>query len=270
VLDWDSNRFLEAFFAVPMMGAVLQTVNVRLPPEQLAYTINHAGSSVLLVNDDFVPLLQSLMPQLPKVTRLVVMSDRSEPQTGGLSFEGEYEALLAAASPDYDFPDFDENTQATTFYTSGTTGLPKGVYYSHRQLVLHCLSELTFLGLSGRFSRDDVYMPMTPMFHVHAWGFPWAATLAGVKQVYPGRYDPALLVRLIATEGVTLTHGVPTLLQMLLNGAAAAKTRFGGLKMAVGGSEFPRRWRSRRWKPESTSGRATECPRPGRSSRPRR
>jgi fatty-acyl-CoA synthase len=195
---------------------------------------------VLLVNDDFVPLLQDLMPQLPKVTRLVVMSDRSEPQTGGLSFEGEYEALLAAASPDYHFPDFDENTQATTFYTSGTTGLPKGVYYSHRQLVLHCLSELTFLGMAGRFSRDDVYMPMTPMFHVHAWGFPWAATLAGVKQVYPGRYDPALLVRLIATEGVTLTHGVPTLLQMLLNGAAAAKTHFGGLKMAVGGSELPK------------------------------
>ena len=205
VLDWDSNRFLEAFFAVPMMGAVLQTVNVRLSPEQIAYTINHAGSSVLLVNDEFVPLLQDLMPQLPKVTRLVAMSDRSAPRTGGLSFEGEYETLLAASSPDYRFPDFDENTQATTFYTTGTTGLPKGVYYSHRQLVLHCLSELAFLGMAGkhgRFSRDDVYMPMTPMFHVHAWGFPWAATLAGVKKVYPGRYDPALLVRLIATEGV--------------------------------------------------------------------
>jgi fatty-acyl-CoA synthase len=238
VLDWDSNRFLEAFFAVPMMGAVLQTVNVRLLPEQIAYTINHAGASVLLVNDDFVPLLQDLMPQLPQVKRLVSMSDRAEPRTGSLSFAGEYEALLAASSPDYRFPDFDENTQATTFYTSGTTGLPKGVYYSHRQAVLHCLSELSFLGMAGRFSRDDVYMPMTPMFHVHAWGFPWAATLAGVKQVYPGRYDPALLVKLITTEGVTITHGVPTLLQMLLNGAAAAKTHFGGLKMTVGGSEL--------------------------------
>jgi fatty-acyl-CoA synthase len=241
VLDWDSNRFLEAFFAVPMMGAVLQTVNVRLPPEQMAYTINHAGSSVLLVNDDFVPVLHDLIPQLPNVTRLVAMSDRSEPRTGGLSFEGEYEGLLAAASPDYSFPDFDENTQATTFYTSGTTGLPKGVYYSHRQVVLHCLSELAFLGMAGkqgRFTRDDVYMPMTPMFHVHAWGFPWAATLAGVKQVYPGRYDPALLVKLITTEGVTFTHGVPTLLQMLLNAAAAAKTHFGGLKMLIGGSEL--------------------------------
>jgi acyl-CoA synthetase (AMP-forming)/AMP-acid ligase II len=241
VLDWDSNRFLEAFFAVPMMGAVLQTVNVRLPPEQVAYTINHAGSSVLLVNDEFAPLLQDLMPRLSKVKKLVVMSDRSVPQTGSLSFEGEYEALLAASSPDYLFPDFDENTQATTFYTSGTTGLPKGVYYSHRQVVLHCLSELAFLGLAGkhgRFSRDDVYMPMTPMFHVHAWGFPWAATLAGVKQVYPGRYHPELLVRLIKTEGVTFTHGVPTLLEMLLNAAAAAKVRLDGLKMIIGGSEL--------------------------------
>ena len=241
VLDWDSNRFLEAFFAVPMMGAVLQTVNVRLPPEQVAYTINHAGSSVLLVNDEFVPLLQGLMPQLPKVKKLVVMSDRPAPQTGSLSFEGEYEALLAASSPDYLFPDFDENTQATTFYTSGTTGLPKGVYYSHRQVVLHCLSELAFLGVAGkhgRFSRDDVYMPMTPMFHVHAWGFPWAATLAGVKQVYPGRYHPELLVRLIETEGVTFTHCVPTLLEMLLSAAAAAKAHLGELKMVIGGSEL--------------------------------
>src|SRR6478609_898595 len=243
VLDWDSNRFLEAFFAIPMMGAVLQTVNVRLPPEQVAYTINHADSSVLLINDEFVPLLQSLMPRLLKVKKLVVMSDRSVPQTGSLSFEGEYEGLLAPSSPDYLFPDFDENTQATTFYTSGTTGLPKGVYYSHRQVVLHCLSELAFLGVAGkhgRFSRDDVYMPMTPMFHVHAWGFPWAATLAGVKQVYPGRYHPELLVRLITTERVTFTHGVPTLLQMLLGAAASANVDFAGLKMVIGGSALPK------------------------------
>src|ERR1700756_5485951 len=243
VLDWDSHRFLEAFFAVPMMGAVLQTVNVRLPPEQIAYTIEHAGSSVLLVNDDFVPLLQDLMPQLSKVRRLVAMSDRSEPRTGSLSFAGEYEALLAAASPDYCFPYFDENTQATTFYTTGTTGLPKGVYYSHRQVVLHSLCELAFFGgasQQGRFSRDDVYMPITPMFHVHAWGFPWAATLAGVKQVYPGRYDPAMLLKLIKTEKVTFTHGVPTILQMLLNAAAAAKTDLAGLKMVIGGSALPK------------------------------
>jgi fatty-acyl-CoA synthase len=243
VLDWDSNRFLEAFFAVPMMGAVLQTVNVRLSPEQITYTIKHAGASVLLVNDEFVELLQAIMPQLSNVKKLVVLSDRNAPATGNLPFVGEYEELLAAASPDYDFPDFDENTQATTFYTTGTTGLPKGVYYSHRQLVLHAMAELAFLGTAakqGRFHRDDVYMPITPMFHVHAWGCPWAATLAGVKQVYPGRYEPALLLKLIKSEGVTFTHCVPTILQMLLGAAATANVDFAGLKMVIGGSALPK------------------------------
>src|SRR6201987_4588399 len=242
VLDWDSNRFLEAFFAIPMMGAVLQTVNVRLSPEQIAYTINHAKCSTLLVNDEFGGLVEGLKSKLTNLKRMVVMSDQSAPRTGDLPFVGEYEALLAAASPDYAFPDFDENTQATTFYTTGTTGLPKGVYYSHRQLVLHALSELAFLGIAGmqgRFCRDDVYMPITPMFHVHAWGFPWAATLAGVKQVYPGRYEPAMLLKLIKTEGVTFTHGVPTLLQMLLDAAAKANVDLAGLKMVIGGSELP-------------------------------
>jgi fatty-acyl-CoA synthase len=232
VLDWDSHRFLEAYFAVPMMGAVLQMVNVRLSPDQIAYTINHAGSSVLLVNEDFVPVLDGIKQQLPKVKTLILMSDRAEPQTGGLTFAGEYEDLLLDASPDYGFPDFDENTLATTFYTTGTTGSPKGVYFSHRQLVLHSLAEMAFFGTAakqGRFCRDDVYMPMTPMFHSHAWGLPWTATLSGVKQVYPGRYDPALLLKLIKTEGVTFTHCVPTILQMLA-----------GLKMVIGGSELPR------------------------------
>jgi len=243
VLDWDSNRFLEAFFAIPMMGAVLQTVNVRLSPEQIAYTINHAGASTLLVSDEFVGMLEGLKPQLPKVKTLIVMSDRTKPETGGLSFVGEYENLLAGASADYAFPDFDENTQATTFYTTGTTGLPKGVYYSHRQLVLHTLCELALFGLAsqqGRFCRDDVYMPITPMFHAHAWGFPWAATLAGVKQVYPGRYEPAMLLKLIKSEGVTFTHGVPTILQMLLKVAAAEKVDLAGLKMVIGGSALPK------------------------------
>jgi len=243
LLDWDSNRFLEAYFAIPMMGAVLQTVNVRLSPEQIAHTINHAGSSVLLVNDEFVPTLEGIRDKLPKVKRLVLMSDRAVPQTGGLTFAGEYEDLLLADSPDYSFRDFDENTVATTFYTTGTTGAPKGVYFTHRQLVLHSLAEMAFFGTAakqGRFCRDDVYMPITPMFHAHAWGFPWTATLAGVKQVYPGRYDPALLLKLIKTEGVTFTHGVPTILQMLLAAAMTANTDLAGLKMVVGGSELPK------------------------------
>ncbi len=243
VLDWDSNRYLEAFFAIPMMGAVLQTVNVRLSPEQVAYTIDHAGASTLLVNDEFVDLVQSILPKLSKVRTLVALSDRQAPAAGQLQFAGEYEELLATASPDYAFPDFDENVQATTFYTTGTTGLPKGVYFSHRQLVLHSMAELALFGLAakhGGFDRDDVYMPITPMFHVHAWGFPWAATLAGVKQVYPGRYDPALLVKLIKTERVTFTHCVPTILQMLLDAATKADVDLAGLKMVIGGSALPK------------------------------
>ena len=243
VLDWDSNRFLEAYFAIPMMGAVLHTVNVRLSPEQITHTINHGGSSVLLVNDDFVPALEGIRNKLPKVKRLVLMSDRAVPQAGELTFEGHYEDLLLAGSPDYSFPDFDENMIATTFYTTGTTGAPKGVCFSHRQLVLHSLAEMAFFGTAakqGRFCRDDVYMPITPMFHSHAWGFPWTSTLAGVKQVYPGRYNPALLVKLIKTEGVTFTHGVPTILEMLLDAATKANTDLAGLKMVIGGSELPK------------------------------
>src|SRR5258705_8993581 len=136
------------------------------------------------------------------------MSDRPAPQTGSLSFVGEYENLLAVAAPDYDFPDFDENTQATTFYTTGTTGMPKGVYYSHRQLVLHSICGLALFGmagLQGRFLRGDVYMPITPMFHLHALGFPSSATLARVQQGYPRRFEPALLGKLIKSRRVTLT-----------------------------------------------------------------
>ena len=153
VLDWDSNRYLEAFFAIPMMGAVLQTVNVRLSPEQVAYTIDHAGASTLLVNDEFVDLVQSILPKLSKVKTLVALSDRQAPAAGQLQFAGEYEELLATASPDYAFPDFDENVQATTFYTTGTTGLPKGVYFSHRQLVLHAMAELALFGLAAKHGR---------------------------------------------------------------------------------------------------------------------
>jgi len=243
VLDWDSHRFLEAFFAIPMMGAVLQTVNVRLSPEQIAYTIEHAGSSVLLVNDEFVELVESIMPKLPKVKKLVLISDRETPTVGGLKFEGEYEALLKTASDSFDFADFDENTFATTFYTTGTTGLPKGVYFSHRQLVLHTLAELAAFGTApkqGRFDRDDVYMPITPMFHVHAWGYPWTATVAGAKQVYPGRYIPSMLLNLIKTEGVTFTHCVPTILQMLLGAPESASIDLSKLTMIIGGAALPK------------------------------
>jgi acyl-CoA synthetase (AMP-forming)/AMP-acid ligase II len=240
VMDWDSHRYLESFFAVPMYGAVLQTVNVRLSPEQIAYTLNHAGASVVLVNAEFLPLLEQIRGELKTVRRYVLLTD--EATAPPADFAGEYETLLAAARADYEFPDFDENTRATTFYTTGTTGLPKGVYFSHRQLVLHTLALSSALALAprqGRLHRADVYMPITPMFHVHAWGFPYVATLAGVKQVYPGRYQPDSLLRLRAKEGVTISHCVPTILMMLLNSPLAREADLAGWKMIIGGSALP-------------------------------
>ena len=244
VMDWDSHRYLEAFFAVPMMGAVLQTVNVRLSPEQILYTLNHARADVLLVNAEFVPMLAIIKDQLETVKRFILISDDGATLGSfGIPYAGEYEALLAAASPDYDFPDFDENTRATTFYTTGTTGLPKGVYFSHRQLVLHTLAVATALGSAagqGRVHRDDVYMPITPMFHVHAWGMPYLATMLGMKQVYPGRYSPDMLLKLIASEGVSFSHCVPTILHMLLADKAGADVDLSGCKMIIGGAAFPK------------------------------
>jgi fatty-acyl-CoA synthase len=245
VLDWDSHRYLECFLGIPMMGAVLHMVNVRLSAEQILYTINHAEDDVLLVHSDFLPLVEAIRDKLQTVKTLVVLADGAEPATTTtLPFAGEYERLLAASPAEYDFPDFDENTQATTFYTTGTTGpVPKGVSFSHRQLVLHTLATAAAAGTavaSGRVHRGDVYMPITPMFHVHAWGMPYVATMLGLKQVYPGRYDPEVLVRLIQSEGVTFSHCVPTLLHMLLTCPAARDVDLRGLKMVIGGSALPR------------------------------
>ena len=175
--------------------------------------------------------------------KVVVIDDGGGPQDLPLPADAEYERLLASGSTDYVFPDFDENTRATTFYTTGTTGLPKGVYFSHRQLVLHTLSELAAMALpasQGRFHADDVYMPITPMFHVHAWGFPYAATVAGAKQVYPGRYAPVLLLELIKREGVTFSHCVPTILHMLLSSPSSRDVDLSRWKVVIGGSALPK------------------------------
>ncbi|VXC12605.1 Long-chain-fatty-acid--CoA ligase [Pseudomonas sp. 8AS] len=238
VLDWDSHRYLECFFAVPMIGAVLHTVNIRMSPEQVLYTMNHAEDDLVLVHDDFLPLLEQIQDELTTVKGYVQLTDDCAKATS-LPVWGEYEALLADASKQYDFPDFDENSVATTFYTTGTTGNPKGVYFSHRQLVLHTLNAVGTLGAYRGLPllrSDDVYMPITPMFHVHAWGVPYVATLMGIKQVYPGRYEPNTLVRLFREEKVSFSHCVPTILQMLLSCPEAAQTDFSGWKILIGGS----------------------------------
>lgn len=242
MMDWDSHRYLECFFAVPMMGAILQTVNVRFSPEQILYTLNHAKADVLLVNSEFFPLLAQIAPELETVKAFVLFSDESSMPSAPVTAAAEYEALLAESSPDYVFPDFDENAQATTFYTTGTTGQPKGVYFSHRQLVLHTLACASALGggqRQGHVHREDVYMPLTPMFHVHAWGFPYLATMLGLKQVYPGRYRPEVICRLITEEGVTFSHCVPTVLHLVLGHALAKNADFTGWKILIGGSAMP-------------------------------
>ena len=243
VLDWDSHRYHECYFAIPMMGAVLQTGNLALPPEQLLYTLNDTGATTLLLNVDFLPLIEPLASRLPKVSRFILLNDRPELPTTTLPVAGEYEALIESSSPFFVFPDFDERTRATTFHTTGTTGLPKGVYFSHRQILLHVFSTLVEFGVAtvqGRIHRDDVYMPMTPMFHVHSWGVPYSATLVGLKQVYAGRYAPEVFLRLIRDEGVTFTTCVPTILQMLLSAPGSQDVDLSKLKIVVGGSALPR------------------------------
>mgnify|MGYP003599611032 CR=1 FL=1 len=238
LLDWDSHRYLECFFAVPMIGAVLHTVNIRLSAEQVLFTMNHAEDDLVLVHDDFLPLVEQLQGQLTTVKGYLQLTDETAAETC-LPVVGEYEHLLAEAADQYAFPDFDENSVATLFYTTGTTGDPKGVYFTHRQLVLHTLNAVGTLGAYQGLPllrSDDVYMPITPMFHVHAWGVPYVATLMGLKQVYPGRYEPNRLVQLYREEKVTFSHCVPTILQMILNCEAGKHSRFDGWKMLLGGS----------------------------------
>jgi fatty-acyl-CoA synthase len=241
IMDWDSHRYLECFFAVPMMGAVLHTVNVRISPEQVLYTINHAADDVILVNAEFLPLVEAIHEKIRPGVKFVLIEDGATVPQTRLRFAAEYESMLDRASPSFAFPQLDETTRATTFYTTGTTGLPKGVYYSHRQLVLHTMAVISALGSAAHasFTASDVYMPITPMFHVHAWGLPFVATMLGVKQVYPGRYVPDALLALIGREGVTFSHCVPTILQLMLASPALAAVDLSRWKVIIGGSALP-------------------------------
>ncbi|MCG2579963.1 MAG: fatty acid--CoA ligase [Marinobacter sp.] len=239
VMDWDTPRYLECFFAVPMIGAVLHTINVRLSPEQIVYTMNHAEDDVVLVHDDFLPILEGVKDEIKTVKSYIQLTDDNEAKSTSLDTLGEYEALLAKAGTEFDFPDFDENSVATTFYTTGTTGNPKGVFFSHRQLVLHTLA------MTGSLSAYDempllrstsVYMPVTPMFHVHAWGVPYAATMMGIKQVYPGRYEPELLVDLLKEHKVSFSHCVPTIMQMMMGTESIKTADLSNWHVLIGGS----------------------------------
>ena len=228
VMDWDTHRYLEYFFAIPMMGAVLHTINVRLSPKQVLYTINHAKPDLIIVHQDFMPIIEEIKSDFECETVIIP-----------IGYGEKYEEWISRSSASFNFPEFDENRTATLFYTTGTTGDPKGVSYSHRQLVLHTLGLLAgfgvFSGNSG-LHRDDVYMPLTPLFHVHGWGFPYAATMLGLRQVYPNRYDPETILRLIDSEAVTFSHCVPTVLSMLLDHPHSKKVNLSRWKVIIGGS----------------------------------
>ena len=245
IMDWDTHRYLEAFFAVPMLGSTLHTVNIRLSPSQIAYTIDHAEDDVILFHADFIPLLEEVMLEVKRDARLIVMRDSADielPHTT-LKIEAIFDELFINTDQYFSFPDFDENTRATTFYTTGTTGNPKAVAYSHRQLVLHTMGILATFGpmsANNRFHNRDVYMPITPMFHVHGWGFPYAATMLGLKQIYPNRYVPSRILALICEHKVTFSHCVPTILHMLLDCDMAASADLSNWKLIIGGSALSR------------------------------
>ncbi|OPH39949.1 fatty acid--CoA ligase [Moraxella equi] len=239
VMDWDSHRYLEAYFAIPMLGLILQTVNIRLSPEKILYTLNHAKPKALLLNSEFMPMIGNHVHDVPSVEKIIWLDDHATPAPDFVV--GEYEELLSRADDVFEFKDFDENTIATTFYTSGTTGDPKGVFFSHRQIVLHAMAVAMGASLNPdevglRYS--DVYMPITPMFHVNGWGIPYVATMIGLKQIYPSRYVPSLLVDLAVKHKVSFTHCVPTILQMMLKEAGERDIAFDGLKMIIGGSRL--------------------------------
>jgi fatty-acyl-CoA synthase len=241
-MDFDSHRYLECYFAVPMMGAILHTVHIRLSPEQILYTINHAEDDVILVNSELLPLIESVRDKFETVKKIILIRETAQEPKTAIRFDGEYESMIAGEPGTYAFPDFDENARATTFYTSGTTGNPKGVYFSHRQIVLHTYGLMTGLcayDTQAVMTSGDVYMPLTPMFHVHAWGMPYLFTMLGNKQIYPGRYEPEMILKLVVGEKVTFSHCVPTIIHMLVNSPVISKLDLSRWKVIIGGSALP-------------------------------
>ncbi|MFD1623168.1 3-(methylthio)propionyl-CoA ligase [Azospirillum griseum] len=238
-LAWNGYRHLEAYYAISGSGMVCHTINPRLFPEQIAYIINHAQDQVLFTDLTFLPLLEGLASHLTGVRVIVVMTDAAHMPASSLPNLRCYEDLIADEPSVFDWPELDENTACSMCYTSGTTGNPKGVLYSHRSSVLHALSAC--LPDVFDLSASDVVLPVVPMFHVNAWGIPYAAPMVGAKLVFPGpKLDGASLHELFVSEGVTNTAGVPTVWLALLNWLDANKKTLGTLRrVAIGGSACP-------------------------------
>ncbi len=205
-LCWNHYRHLEAYFGIPAAGAVLHTLNLRLHPDDLAYIVDHAGDKAIVVDETLLPLFERFKDRV-RLEHVIVVSEDGAAAHGALPYE---EFLANAGEDDFEYPDLDERRAAAMCYTSGTTGRPKGVLYSHRALALHSLGSLAADTIA--YSEADTVLPVVPMFHANAWGIPFAAALTGAKQVLPGPHlDPASILELLEAERVTVTAGVPTI-----------------------------------------------------------
>jgi fatty-acyl-CoA synthase len=239
-LAWNGYRHYELYYAISGIGAVINTLNPRLFPEQITYISNHAENTVLFFELTFVPLVEKLAPLLKTVKHFVLMTDRAHmPGSTTIPNLQCYEDLMAKQDDHFEWPSFDERTAAALCYTSGTTGNPKGVLYSHRSTVIHALAAAMpdTLNLSAR----DSILPVVPMFHANAWSLPYACTLVGAKMVFPGPHlDGKSVYDLIEAEKVTLSAGVPTVWLMLLQHLSANKLKFSTLtRTVIGGSACP-------------------------------
>jgi fatty-acyl-CoA synthase len=234
---WNHYRHLEMYFAVPMLGSVLHTLNIRLFHDQLTYIVNHAEDRFIVVDRTLLPVIRQLQPSFKSVEQIVVIDDGGENDRGDAL---DYEQLLESAAAQCDFPRLDENDAAMMCYTSGTTGNPKGVAYSHRALTLHSFGACQVDSLA--VSERDTVMAMVPMFHANAWGLPYAATLVGAKQVFPGNsMTPDRVLQLMQDERVTLGAGVPTIWIGSLPLLQAGKYDLSSTtRIACGGSAAPR------------------------------
>ncbi|MGH9090282.1 MAG: long-chain fatty acid--CoA ligase [Acidimicrobiales bacterium] len=232
---WNNQWHLEAYLAVPSMGAVLHTLNIRLYPEQLAYVIDHAEDKVIVVDGSLAPLLARVHEQLESVETVIVVG---EGDTSALGETLDYEALLAAEEPGYDWPELDERDAAAMCYTSGTTGNPKGVVYSHRSTVLHSMAVTSSAGIA--VDESDRLLAVVPMFHANAWGTPYAAYMVGTDLVMPQMFlQGEHLARIVAELRPTVACGVPTIWNDLLR--AAGDADLSSLRhVTAGGSAVPR------------------------------
>ncbi len=240
-LAWNNYRHLEAYYAVPCMGAVLHTLNLRLFPDQLEFTIKDAGDKVIIVDKTLIPILNKVAGKLPTVETIVVMNDGGPLPEHDLGEMLDYETLLAAEKPEFAWPELDERSAAAMCYTSGTTGHPKGVVYSHRSQFLHSLAVTSkdVIGLSER----DVLLPVVPMFHANSWGLPYACGMAGCKMIFPDRWmgDGQVILDLADQEGATIMGGVPTIWINMLGVIKQSGARLPKVHTVLcGGSAVPR------------------------------